>query len=83
MREASNEKDLKRLLQNVQLQLDAIKRGYGTFKESQFELIKQYPQMIKEVMKFLKTLATIITLQQLRKSICFRIKIFVNCKLSS
>lgn len=51
MREASNEKDLKRLLQNVQLQLDAIKRGYVTFRDSQLELVKQYPEMIKEELK--------------------------------
>jgi hypothetical protein len=51
MREASNEKDLKRLLQNVQMQLDAIKRGYMTFRDSQLELVKQYPEMIKEELK--------------------------------
>jgi hypothetical protein len=51
MREASNEKDLKRLLSNVQLQLDAIKRGYITFRDSQLELVKQYPEMIKEELK--------------------------------
>lgn len=48
MREASNEKDLKRYLSNVALQLDAIKRGYVTFKDSQLELVKQYPEMVND-----------------------------------
>ena len=48
MRESSSEKDLKRLLSNVSIQLEAIKRGYLVFKDSQLELVKQYPQMVKE-----------------------------------
>lgn len=51
IREASTEKDLKRLLTNVGMQLDAIKRGYLSFKEAQLELIKQYPQMVKEELR--------------------------------
>ena len=51
MRESSSEKDLKRLMGNVNLQLDAIKRGYSTFKDSQIELVKQYPPMVKEELK--------------------------------
>ncbi len=51
MREASNEKDLRRLLQNVSMQLDAIRRGYITFKDSQLDLVKQYPEMIKDELK--------------------------------
>ena len=48
MREASSEKDLKRLMANVAMQLDAIRRGYVNFKESQLDLIKQYPNMIRD-----------------------------------
>lgn len=48
MREASSEKDLKRLLGNVSLQLDAIKRGYHAFSEAQLELVKKYPDMIRD-----------------------------------
>ena len=48
MRESSSEKDLKRLLSNVSVQLDAIKRCYFAFKDSQLELVSQYPQMVKE-----------------------------------
>ena len=51
MREASTEKDLKRLMGNVHLQLEAIKRGYATFKDSQIELVKQYPLMVKDELK--------------------------------
>ena len=51
MRESSSEKDLKRLMGNVNLQLEAIKRGYATFKDSQLELVKQYPSMVKEELK--------------------------------
>ena len=48
MREASSEKDLKRLLANVGIQLEAIKRGYFSFRDAQLELVKQYPQMVEE-----------------------------------
>lgn len=51
MRESSTEKDLKRLMTNVGLQLDAIKRGYMAFKDAQIELVKQYPEMVKEELK--------------------------------
>ena len=51
MRESSSEKDLKRLMTNVGLQLDAIKRGYMAFKDAQIELVKQYPEMVKEELK--------------------------------
>ncbi|RNA29598.1 coiled-coil domain-containing protein [Brachionus plicatilis] len=44
MRESSNEKDLK----NVSQQLDVIKNGYFTFRDSQMELLKQYPIMVKD-----------------------------------
>lgn len=53
MRESSTEKDLKRLLGNVSIQLEAIKRGYLSFKDSQLELVKQYPEMVKdELLKY-------------------------------
>lgn len=48
MRESSTEKDLKRLLGNVSLQLDAIQRGYHTFRDAQLEIVKKYPDMIGE-----------------------------------
>lgn len=48
MRESSNEKDLKKLLQNVSQQLDTIKNGYFSFRDSQMELLKQYPIMVKD-----------------------------------
>lgn len=48
MRESSSEKDLKRLLSNVSLQLDAIKRGYHSFRDAQLELIAKYPEMVDE-----------------------------------
>lgn len=48
MRESSTEKDLRRLLSNVSVQLESIKRGYLTFKESQLDLVKQYPTMVRE-----------------------------------
>lgn len=48
MRESSSEKDLKRLLGNVSLQLDAIQRGYHTFRDAQLEIVKKYPDMIGE-----------------------------------
>lgn len=48
MREATSEKDLKRLMANVSLQLDAIKRGYYNFKDAQVEILKEYPNMIKD-----------------------------------
>lgn len=48
MRESSNEKDLKKLLQNVSQQLDIIKNGYFSFRDSQIELLKQYPIMVKD-----------------------------------
>jgi hypothetical protein len=51
MREASSEKDLKRLMANVSLQLEAIRRGYVGFKDAQLELIRQYPHMIKDELK--------------------------------
>jgi hypothetical protein len=51
MREASAEKDLKRLLGNVSNQLDLIKRGYITFGEAQSELVKQYPKMVNDELK--------------------------------
>lgn len=51
MRESSSEKDLKRLMTNVGLQLDAIKRGYMAFKDAQIELVKQYPEMVKEELR--------------------------------
>lgn len=46
MREASNEKDLKRFLSNAVLQLDVIQRGYHTFRDAQLDLIKRYPEMV-------------------------------------
>lgn len=48
MRESSTEKDLKRLLGNVALQLDAIKRGYQTFQDAQLEIVKKYPEMVSQ-----------------------------------
>jgi hypothetical protein len=51
MREASSEKDLKRLMANVSLQLEAIRRGYISFKDSQLDLIRQYPSMIKDELR--------------------------------
>lgn len=51
MRESSSEKDLKRLMGNVNLQLEAIKRGYVTFKDSQCELVKQYPSMVRDELR--------------------------------
>lgn len=48
MRESSSEKDLKRLLSNVALQLDAIKRGYQTFRDAQLEIVKLYPDMVAD-----------------------------------
>lgn len=48
MRESSSEKDLKRLLSNVALQLEAIKRGYHSFGDAQIEILKQYPDMVDE-----------------------------------
>ena len=35
LREASSEKDLKRFLANVSFQLDAIQRGYVSFRDAQ------------------------------------------------
>ncbi len=55
LREASNEKDLKRLMANVSLQLDAIKRGYVSFRDTQCDLIKQYPNMIQEELNTYRT----------------------------
>lgn len=48
LREASSEKDLKRFLANVSFQLDAIQRGYVSFRDAQIELVKQYPDMVNE-----------------------------------
>lgn len=48
MRESSNEKDLKKLLLNVSQQLDVIKNGYFIFRDSQMELLKQYPVMVRD-----------------------------------
>ena len=48
MREASNERDLKKLLVNITMQLESIKRSYHTFNEAQLELVKQYPQMVRD-----------------------------------
>ena len=72
MRESSTEKDLKRLMGNVNLQLEAIRRGYVTFKDSQIELVKQYPGMVREELrkyedtlyKFFSILKTSKTLTQ-------------------
>lgn len=46
MRESSNEKDLKRLLQYVLGQLDTIKEGYLKFHETQKNIVAQYPNMV-------------------------------------
>jgi uncharacterized tellurite resistance protein B-like protein len=48
LREASSEKDLKRFLANVSFQLDAIQRGYVSFRDAQTELVKQYPDMVND-----------------------------------
>ena len=48
MREASAEKDLKRLMSNVIVQLESIERGYQAFSTAQLDLVKQYPQMVRD-----------------------------------
>lgn len=65
MREASAEKDLKRLLSNVTMQLDSIKRGYQTFSEAQTELVKQYPGMVTaELNKYENLILTFFSVQR-------------------
>ena len=65
MREASAEKDLKRLLSNVTMQLDSIKRGYQTFGEAQTELVKQYPGMVTaELNKYESLILTYFSVQR-------------------
>lgn len=65
MREASVEKDLKRLLSNVTMQLDSIKRGYQTFGEAQTELVKQYPGMVMaELNKYENLILTYFSVQR-------------------
>ena len=56
LREASSEKDLKRFLANVSFQLDAIQRGYVSFRDAQIELVKQYPEMVNEELNKYKEL---------------------------
>lgn len=51
MRESSSEKDLKRLLSNVSMQLEAIKRGYETFHDAQIEIVRNYPEMVVDELK--------------------------------
>jgi hypothetical protein len=64
MRQSSNEKDLKRLLSNVSIHLEAIKRGYFTFKESQIELVNQYPQMVnEELLKYQESVFKFFSIQ--------------------
>jgi hypothetical protein len=46
MRESSNEKDLKRLLQYTLSQLETIKEGYVKFHETQVNIVSQYPGMV-------------------------------------
>ncbi len=48
MREASAEKDLKRLMANVDMQLESIERAYRSFGEAQQELVKRYPEMVRD-----------------------------------
>lgn len=55
MRESSSEKDLKRLLTNVNMQLDAIKKGYQTFHDSQIDIVNTYPEMVSEELKKYKS----------------------------
>jgi hypothetical protein len=64
MRESSSEKDLKRLLSNVTVQLDAIKRCYLVFKDSQLDLVSQYPQMVKdELQKYQESVFKFFSIQ--------------------
>ena len=51
MRESSSEKDLKRLLSNVSMQLEAIKRGYETFHDAQIDIVRNYPEMVVDELK--------------------------------
>ncbi len=48
MREASAEKDLKRLMANVSMQLESIERSYRSFSDVQLELVRRYPEMVRD-----------------------------------
>jgi hypothetical protein len=70
MRESSSEKDLKRLMGNVNLQLEAIRRGYVTFREAQCELVKEYPSMVRdELRKYEDTLYKFFSILKTSKTL--------------
>jgi hypothetical protein len=48
MRESSSEKDLKILMGHVTVQLEGIKSSYEKFSNTQIELVKHYPAMVRE-----------------------------------